>query len=180
MTGQYHIHSHQSHLAWDNSIPPVHRIESGETVSFECVDASNGQIQRDSTVQAIRDFQMSLLDQVNGPVFVTGAEPGDVLECEFLEIETGSWGWTGIIPGFGLLSEDFSEPSLKIWTIDSVSKTAKFNDDITIRTDRPFTGEAGVARGLDGAFSTIPPYVRNPPFSPMGPTTERKGTYSLT
>lgn len=67
-------------------------------------------------------------------------------------------GWTGIIPNFGLLSDEFSEPRLKIWTIDKASKSAKFNDFITIKTDKPFCGEAGVARGLAGAFSTIPPY----------------------
>lgn len=47
---------------------------------------------------------------------------------------------------------------LKIWHIDKTSKTAKFNDFITIKTDRPFCGEAGVARALNGSFSTIPPY----------------------
>lgn len=89
---QYHIHIHQNHLAWDNSLTPLYAIESGESVSFNCNDASNGQVTRESTVQAIRDFQMDKLDQVNGPIFVKGAEPGDVLEVEFLEIETANWG----------------------------------------------------------------------------------------
>ena len=47
---------------------------------------------------------------------------------------------------------------LKIWTLDRQFKTAKFNDKITIDISRPFTGEAGLARGLSGGFSTIPPY----------------------
>lgn len=85
---QYHIHNHQNHLAWDNSIEPILAVESGTIVSFNCDDASNGQVTRDSTVKAIKQFDFSLLDQVNGPIFVNGAEPGDVLEVEFLEIET--------------------------------------------------------------------------------------------
>lgn len=152
-----HIHSHQNHLVWDNSIPPILTISSGETVSFSCLDASNGQVTANSTVQAIKDFKMDLLDQVNGPIFVEGAEPGDVLEIEFLSVSTADWGWTGIIPDFGLLADHFPEPCLKIWSIDRQAKRARFNDRISIPTDRPFCGEVGLAMAKPGAFSTIPP-----------------------
>lgn len=158
MTSCFHVHKHQSHLAWDNSLTPIHTIKSGDTVSFDTTDASNGQITASSTVDDVRAFKMDLLDQVNGPIYVTSADPGDVLEVEFLDITCADWGWTAIIPGFGLLHEEFPDPALKVWRIDDTTKTAKFNDKITIDTSRPFTGEAGLARGLDGAFSTIPPY----------------------
>ncbi|CAF1118121.1 unnamed protein product [Rotaria sp. Silwood1] len=45
----YHINQHQHHLSWDNSIPPIITINSGEIVSFNCLDASNGQINAQST-----------------------------------------------------------------------------------------------------------------------------------
>jgi acetamidase/formamidase len=52
------------------------------------------------------------VNPVSGPVFVKGAQPGDALEVEILEFDARDWGWTAIIPGFGLLADEFSEPWL--------------------------------------------------------------------
>jgi len=149
----------QSHLAWDNSIPPVVRVQSGDTVTFDCLDASNGQITKDSTVESISALVFSQLDQVNGPVYVNDAVPGDTLQIDVLSVETADWGWTGLIPGFGLLSDEFPEPALKIWELDKEGGFAYFDQEKDIKIPlRPFAGEMGVAPGMTGAFSTIPPY----------------------
>ena len=153
-----HVHRDQFHLAWDNSIPPIATIRSGETVSFDLLDASCGQIKPDSTVDAIRTLDFSRVDQVNGPIFVDGALPGDVLEIEFLDLHPADWGWTAIIPGFGLLADEFNEPVLKIWRLDGgPNGWAEFGAGIRIPL-APFCGEIGVAPGAAGALSTIPPY----------------------
>ncbi|CAF1007500.1 unnamed protein product [Adineta ricciae] len=154
----HHIHRHQHHLAWDNSIPPVATIDSGEIVTFDCLDASNGQVTAGSTVDAIHSFDMSKLDQINGPIFVRDAKPGDVLEVEIVDIKIATWGWTAIIPNFGLLHEEFPEAKLKIWQLDQDQGFAWFKPNQIRIPIRPFTGECGVARGLPGSFSTIPPY----------------------
>ena len=67
-------------MSWDRNIPPAATIRSGECVSFDVLDASCGQIQRDSTVDAIRTLDFARVDQVNGPIYVDGAAPGDSLE----------------------------------------------------------------------------------------------------
>lgn len=135
------------------------QVNSGETISFDCLDASNGQITPASTTPTISSLVFSQLDQVCGPVFVTGAEPGDTLQVEVLSIETEDWGWTGLIPGFGLLADEYPKPSLKIWRISKEEKIAWFDEGKGIRIPiNPFAGEMGVARGVKGAFSTIPPY----------------------
>ncbi|KAJ3839893.1 Formamidase [Lentinula raphanica] len=156
------IHSvarHQSHLAWDNSIQPILRVKSGETVKFDCLDASNGQITPESTVSNVSSLVFSNLDQVNGPIFVEDAQPGDTLKVEVLSIETADWGWTACIPGFGLLSDEFPEPALKIWKLDKEEGFAYFDQEKGIKIPlRPFAGEMGVARKETGSFSTIPPY----------------------
>ena len=110
-----HVHRDQWHLAWDNSIPPIARIASGEIVAFDLLDAGGGQIGPQSTVETIRTLDFSRVDQVNGPIYVEGATPGDTLEIEFLDLQPTDWGWTAIIPGFGLLADEFPEPALKIW-----------------------------------------------------------------
>jgi acetamidase/formamidase len=97
-----------------HSIPPVLRVASGDTVHFDCLDASNGQIDAQSTTASLASLVFSQLDQVNGPVYVEGAEPGDTLQVEVLDVETADWGWTAILPGFGLLADEFPTPALKV------------------------------------------------------------------
>ncbi|KAI5115174.1 hypothetical protein M0805_002283 [Coniferiporia weirii] len=149
----------QNHLAWDNSIPPVQTIASGDTVTFDCLDASNGQITSTSTSDTIKNLDFSQLDQVCGPIAVEGAVPGDTLRVDVLKIETADWGWTALIPGFGLLADEFPNPELKIWNINKDSGRASvFGEEGFNTSIRPFAGEMGLARGVNGAFSTIPPY----------------------
>lgn len=146
-------------LTFFNSIPPVVRIQSGETVTFDCLDASNGQINPDSTAEAVASMIITQLDQVNGPVYVDGAVPGDTLQVDVTSIDIADWGWTGVCPGFGLLSDEFPEPALKIWKLDQAAGFAYFDEGKRFKIPlRPFAGEMGVAPGRPGAFSTIPPY----------------------
>ncbi|KAH0835449.1 Formamidase [Lanmaoa asiatica] len=157
----------QANLAWDNSIPPVLTVSSGSTVHFSCLDASNGQLNPTSTTTSIAAVKFELFDQVNGPVYVEGAMPGDTLQIDVLDVRTADWGWTALFPDFGLLVDEFPEPVLKIWDLTEnagdtgeVQRYAYLNKEKGIRVPlRPFAGEMGVARGQPGAWSTIPPYA---------------------
>lgn len=151
-----HIHSHQQHLKWKRDIPPVLTINSGDTINIDSQDCSNGVITKDSTKDILRGCDLAKFDPAYGPVYVKDAEPGDVLKVEILSIKLSDWGWTAILPGFGLLAEDFLEPVLKIWKIEEGLDYVKFKDGVHIRK-RPFLGIMGVAPGVEGEFSTIPP-----------------------
>ncbi|KAI0795928.1 hypothetical protein C8Q75DRAFT_744419 [Abortiporus biennis] len=155
----------QSHLVWDNSIPPVLRVNSGETITFDCLDASNGQVTSDTQAQHLATLNFASLDQVNGPIYVSTAEPGDTLQIDVLDVQTADWGWTGIFPGFGILADEFAVPELKIWSLHKSEGEeesygyAWFDKSKGIKVPlKPFAGEMGVAPGEKGAFSTIPPY----------------------
>jgi acetamidase/formamidase len=150
-----HVAREQSHLAWDNSIAPIARVASGAVVAFDMLDAAGGQITADSTVAAIGALDFSRVDQVNGPIFVEGAEPGDTLQVELLEFQPAAWGWTALIPGFGLLADEFPQPALRIWTL--ADGWAEFAAGVRIPL-APFCGEVGLAPAEAGAHSTIPPY----------------------
>ncbi len=152
-----HVARQQWHLAWDHSIPPIAHIASGDTVAFDCLDASCGQIGPDATAETIQSLDFSRVDQVNGPIYVEGAEPGDTLELEFVDFQPAEWGWTALIPGFGLLADEFAEPALKIWRLSDADGWAEFAPGIRIPLE-PFCGEVGLAPATEGAFSTIPPY----------------------
>jgi len=150
-----HVARDQWHLVWDHSIPPLAQVSSGETISFDLLDASCGQITPEATVATIGALDFSQVDQVNGPIFVEGARPGDTLEIEFLEMQPAEWGWTALIPGFGLLADEFPDPALKLWRLRD--GWAEFAPGIQIPLE-PFCGEVGLAPAAPGAFSTIPPY----------------------
>jgi acetamidase/formamidase len=96
------------------------------------------------------------VNPVTGPVFVKGAEPGDVLAVDILELRPRDWGWTAIIPGFGLLADEFTEPWLRISEVDAASGRVRFGDDVTLPYE-PFPGTIGVAPAEPGEHSIVPP-----------------------
>ena len=154
-TPSIHVARDQNHLAWDPAIPPVASVSSGAIVEFDCLDASNGQLTAGSTTADLSTLDFSRVDQVCGPVEVVGAEPGDTLQVDVLELVPGDWGWTASIPGFGLLADDFSEPYYKVTAVPGATGLAEFWPGIHIPL-APFCGEMGVAP-IAGPLSTIPP-----------------------
>jgi acetamidase/formamidase len=141
---------------WDQSIAPAVEIESGEVVQLHARDASDEQIRRDSSAADVTSIDFSHVNPVSGPVFVKGASAGDVLAVELLELRASGWGWTAIIPGFGLLADDFPEPWLRISEIDSHRDKVRFSDRIELPL-RPFPGTIGVAPAEPGQHSVLPP-----------------------
>ena len=151
-----HVARHQFHLAWDRSIEPIATVASGSVVEIDALDASGGQITAASTVADLANLDFSRVDQVNGPIAVEGAEPGDTLEIELLDFTPADWGWTAAIPGFGLLTDDFPDAALRITRL--ADGWAEFLPGVRIPL-APFCGELGVAPHVEGALSTIPPDV---------------------
>jgi len=94
------------------------------------------------------------INPVTGPFRIAGARPGDALVVDILEMATGSWGWTGCIPGFGLLAEDFPEPHLRISKIGPDS--AELLPGLSVPV-LPMVGTIGVAVPEPGAHSVVPP-----------------------
>ena len=104
------------HYAWDNSLRPRLTIASGDTVTFETRDASDGHFRLDSTSADVASYEFRG-HPLTGPVYVEGARAGDVLLVEVLEVRPASFGWTAIVPDFGLLPEDFSSVYLRTWDL---------------------------------------------------------------
>ena len=121
---------------WDNSIEPALEIESGEAVELHVRDASDEQIHKGSGVEDVAKLDFSHVNPVSGPVFVKGARPGDVLEVEPAEFKAKDWGWTAIIPGFGLLADEFPDPWLRISEVDAAAGRVRFGEHVTLPTGR--------------------------------------------
>lgn len=144
----------QSHYGWDNSLEPALRVAPGDEVIIEALEASGGQINSSSTVEAVADMDFDQVNPVTGPIWIEGAEPGDALIIDLLDFVGSGWGWTAIIPGFGLLAEEFSQPALVIPKYDD--KKVEFVPGIELPT-RPFPGTIGVALAEPGLHAVINP-----------------------
>ncbi len=108
MTREHTLDKSKVHYKWDKRNPPAIEIESGDTVHCETVEVTNNQVTPGCAASALQRLDFAQLYPLAGPVFVKGAEPGDILEVEILRLQTLDWGWAGLIPGLGLLAEDFT------------------------------------------------------------------------
>ncbi|MBX9632244.1 MAG: acetamidase/formamidase family protein [Burkholderiales bacterium] len=151
------IHSHQHHLGWNNAFAPVLRVAPGESVEFEVFEASGGQLSPKSTVEDVGRMDFGKVNPVTGPVFVDGAEPGDVLKVTLLSFKPSGWGWTANIPGFGLLADEFKAPALNLWSYDPATLAPAFFGRWGKVPLKPFTGTIGVAPAEAGLHSIVPP-----------------------
>ncbi|PAU93677.1 acetamidase [Aliifodinibius salipaludis] len=152
----YTLSADQTHSYWSSTIEPLIRVESGSVIEVNTEEASDKQLNHKSTVEDIKNLSFDPIHPLTGPVYVENAEPGDILKVKLHKIELGSWGWTGIIPGFGFLSDEFDEPWIKTFEFDENSNTAAFSEDINIPL-KPFPGVMGVAPDTEEELSTVPP-----------------------
>ena len=153
------IHARHQHLNWDNARPPALTVTPGDVVEFKDIDALCGQLTKESTAAALATLDFARVNPISGPIYVDGAEPGDALKVTLLDFAGVGWAWTGIVPGFGLLAEDFSEASLHIWSYDTSFKQPAALSRFARVPLKPFCGTVGVAQAAPGSHSTIPPYA---------------------
>jgi len=153
----YTIHGAQHHFGWDNSVPPVATVDPGSTIEFECQDSSAGQLTPASTVADVKTLDFGKINPVNGPVFVTGAQPGDVIKVRIEEFKPSGFGWTANIPGFGLLTDQFTDPALHVWSYDkNTLNPAAYGPGGKVPL-KPFAGTIGLALAEPGLHSIVPP-----------------------
>jgi acetamidase/formamidase len=119
-------------------------------------EVTDNQLTIHSVSEDLRTLDFDPIHPLTGPVYVEGAEPGDVLAVTLHEIEVADWGWSAVIPGFGFLAEEFAEPYLKIFVLEKGETSARFSDKIRIPLS-PFPGVMGVAPDTDSLLSTVPP-----------------------
>ncbi len=148
------IHRARHHFGWDNALPPVLTVAPGDEVEVEVVDASGGQLGPASTPEDVGRLDFARVNPVTGPVYVDGAQPGDALVVDILECTPSGWGWTAIVPGFGLLAEDFPRPALHITRYDR--EGVAWTPEIRLPFC-PFPGTIGVAPREPGRHSVVPP-----------------------
>ena len=157
MPRTHHLPDEQVHFTWDTGNEPRLVVDSGDTVVVWTRDVSDNQIGPDSDTSVIAGLDWNRVYPLCGPIGIQGAEPGDTLAIEVLDIHTQGWGWTAVLPGLGLLPEDFPDAYLRIFDL-SHGDVAYMRDDIAIPVE-PFFGTMGVCPAGASAVPVMPPGI---------------------
>lgn len=150
----YSIDRETFHYKWNRNHKPVLKISDGDTVTFDINDVWSWGIKRNSKAEDVPHLDPEKLYPLAGPVYVDGAEPGDALVVEVLDVTIDDFGWTVIAPGFGIL-EEFQKPYLYKWNLRN-KKVTTFENGIKVPLN-PFCGVMGVAPEKKGSFNVAPP-----------------------
>ncbi len=155
---RHSIHARHQQLKWDNAQVPALTIAPGDTVQVRDLDAAMGQLSPSSTAADVPKLDFNRINPISGPIYVDGAMPGDALKVTLLGFEPQGWAWTAIVPGFGLLAQEFTQPALHIWSFDkSFARPALYGPGARVPL-KPFCGTIGLAPAAPGEHSTIPPH----------------------
>jgi acetamidase/formamidase len=152
---EYQLDPEKIHFQWNNGLSPAITVDPGDVVHCWTQEVSNGQVTPASSADDLANLDFDNIYPLAGPIYVNGARPGDALAVDILSLKPDDWGWNGILPGLGLLSEDFPGPYIKHWDL-SDGKTTTLRDGIVIPL-QPFCGTMGVAPAEPGDHFVLPP-----------------------
>jgi acetamidase/formamidase len=146
---------------FNNAQPPVLKIKSGDTVVMETMMHAHNQVVPGKTIEELKklrtDFPGRGPHTLTGPIFIDGAEPGDVLKVKLNRIVPRAYGANFNIPGmFGQFPKEFQDGQVKYLYLDTNRRVAEFAPGIEIPL-RPFPGTIGVARAEPGQYTSVLP-----------------------
>ena len=148
---------------FNHAEPPRARIKSGDTIILETMMASLNRVLPGVSIEAIIQFRRENpgagSHTITGPVFIEGAEPGDVLKVKINRIVPRTYGCNWNLPGemgTGQFPDHFPEPQVKHFYLDLARGVTEFLPGIELPV-RPFPGVLAVARAESGPYSTVPP-----------------------
>ena len=153
---EHTLSAEPTHSRWDRSLRPRLSIAAGDTVHLECVDSSGAQLRPGMTLAEYAGIDRGRIHALTGPIYIEGAEPGDVLQIDILKVAHKGWGWSSVVPGLGFLKERFTELYLFHWQLESEVSRSLAPAIVPLR---PFCGVMGVAPAEPGAFRTRPPGI---------------------
>jgi len=171
----YELKASPENIHWgyfSAEVEPVIRVNPGDIVIIEDVprldpiDMEKWGIPAEEMSEGYRRIYREVTDKgpgphiMVGPVYINGAEPGDVLEVRILEVELAyTFGYSRLSPRGGTLPGEF-ERWERILRIDLEKKITEAAEGVVIPMNNPFFGSMGVApEAAAGRISTVPPGV---------------------
>ena len=140
MPEQHFLARDQVIWSFGPDLQPVLEVEPGDTVTFQTNDCFTGQIRSEDDL--VTEIDLSRINGATGPVAVRGAEPGDSLIAEIIDVRPIEWGVATLIPGFGQLIEAVQSPVTRLF--DVRDGEIRMNDRVRFPA-KPMVGVVGVA-----------------------------------
>jgi len=137
---QHRLSRDQVIWSFGPDLEPVLEVEPGDTVVFETNDCFTGQIRSEEDL--VTEIDLSRINSATGPVAVRGAEPGDSLVAEILDVSPIEWGVATLIPGFGQLIDQVRSPVTRLFRVED--GVIHMNERVSFPA-RPMVGVVGVA-----------------------------------
>jgi formamidase len=128
------------------ALTPVARVRPGQHIVFETRDALDSDFDLSTKPADLAAADLNLVHPLTGPVYIEGAQRGDVLVVTLLDIEPDQYGYTVIVPGFGFLRDIYTQPYIANWKLTRVEAVSDQIPGIAI----PFNGFMGTVGVLPG------------------------------
>ena len=119
------------HNRWHPDIPANVSVKPGDVFRIECKDWTDGQIKNNDSPADIETVKLSVVHVLSGPIHVEGAEPGDVLVVDLLDVgalQGDEWGFTGIFDrgnGGGFLTDHYPKAQKAIWDLQGIYASSR-------------------------------------------------------
>ncbi|MEL6814378.1 MAG: formamidase [Cyanobacteria bacterium J06598_3] len=119
------------HNRWHPDIPAVVSVNPGDVFRIECKDWTDGQIKNDDDPSDVRDVDLTKVHMLSGPIYVNGAQPGDILVVDLVDIgalQGDEWGFTGIFDkknGGGFLTDHYPDSAKAIWDFQGIYTSSR-------------------------------------------------------
>lgn len=127
-------------------IQAVATASPGDFIVFETRDALDSDLTLDSNADDVAALDLSGVHPMTGPVSIEGAERGDVLAVTVVDIAPDEFGYTVIVPGFGFLRDEFTEPFFVGWRQTRAHAVSDAMPGIAVPYEA-FTGAIGTMPG---------------------------------
>ena len=119
------------HNRWHPEIPAVVSVNPGDVFRIECKDWTDGQIKNNDDPKDIEDVNLEVVHVLSGPIWVNGAQPGDILVVDILDVgalQGDEWGFTGIFAkenGGGFLTDHYPKAAKAIWDLEGIYTSSR-------------------------------------------------------
>ncbi len=121
----------QIHNRWHPDLPMISMVKPGDEFRVECMDWTGGQIGDNDSANDVRDVDLTQVHYLSGPIGVEGAEAGDLMVVEILDVGTfddSQWGFNGLFSkqnGGGFLTDHYPDARKSIWDFHGIYATSR-------------------------------------------------------
>lgn len=121
----------QIHNRWHPDLPMIAMVKPGDEFRVECMDWTGGQIGDNDSANDVRDVDLTQVHYLSGPIGVEGAEAGDLMVVEILDVgtfEDSQWGFNGLFSkqnGGGFLTDHYPDARKSIWDFHGIYATSR-------------------------------------------------------